>query len=158
MKGPRPEPETCCGPASYTPKVKRLPRLEATSRSGMRRRIASMKAVPVQCIGTTTSGARRSSSSKVWHEATNFHDCFMFSEAPSFSPVQQWIQGVGTHVKGVAGKPCEAIVDMTGDRWWNSGNWKCIAGSVDGYRACFWNMTVLAGIWKEYDDAPNCST
>ena len=50
---------------SYTPKVKRLPRLEATRRSGMRRRMESMKVAPVQCIGTTTSGASRSNSSTV---------------------------------------------------------------------------------------------
>ena len=60
-----PDPRTGRAARAYTPKVKRLPRLEATSRSGMRRRMASMKAAPVQCIGTTTSGARRSSSSMV---------------------------------------------------------------------------------------------
>ncbi len=49
----------------YTPKVKRLPRFEGTMRSGMRRRIASTKLAPVQCMGTTTSGFSASSASTV---------------------------------------------------------------------------------------------
>ena len=58
----------------------------------------------------------------VWHKTTTFYDCFMSWGAPFFSPVEQWIQGLGTHVKRVPGKSCEAIKDTAGALWWNSGN------------------------------------
>jgi hypothetical protein len=49
------------GPA-HAPKVKRVPTLVVTSSFGMRRRMASMKSAPEQCIGMTTSGASAASS------------------------------------------------------------------------------------------------
>jgi len=49
----------------YAPNVKRLPILVVTRRSGISGCIARMNFAPLQCIGTTTSGARLLSSATV---------------------------------------------------------------------------------------------
>lgn len=50
---------------AYTPNVKRLPVFQSTSCSGISARTRAMKFRPVQCIGTTTSGASPFSSAIV---------------------------------------------------------------------------------------------